>query len=65
MKVKEPQPQYIVDHSGNKSFVVLKVSEYEQMLTDLHDLALMAERRTEDAIPLSEFERELCAEGRI
>ncbi|HQE96250.1 MAG TPA: type II toxin-antitoxin system Phd/YefM family antitoxin [Candidatus Marinimicrobia bacterium] len=65
MKVKEPQPQYIVDRSGNKSFVVLKVSEYEQMLADLHDLALMAERRTEDAVPLSEFERELRAEGRI
>jgi PHD/YefM family antitoxin component YafN of YafNO toxin-antitoxin module len=65
MKVKEPQPQYIVDQSGNKSFVVLKVHEYEQMLADLHDLALMAERRSEGAKPLSEFEKELLAEGRI
>ena len=40
---------------GEKTGVLLKLSEYEQLVEDLHDLAAVAERREEDTISHEEF----------
>jgi len=45
--------QYIVDEKGNKISVILPFSEYQQMQEDLHDLAVIAERKNENT--LTEF----------
>lgn len=37
MKTRLLNPQHLVDHSGKKTYVVLPVQEYEEMLEDLHD----------------------------
>ena len=42
-----------------KMGVILPVSEYEQLLEDLHDLAVVAERRGEKTITLEEMKRRL------
>jgi PHD/YefM family antitoxin component YafN of YafNO toxin-antitoxin module len=44
--------QYIVDEQGRKTAVVLPIQEYEQLLEDLEDLAIIAERRNEPTEPL-------------
>jgi len=41
------QEQYVVDASGNKTAVILSIEQYEQLLEDLHDLAIAAESRAE------------------
>ena len=41
--------QYVVDENGNKISVILPFSEYQQMLKDLHDLTVIAERKCENA----------------
>ena len=46
MAVSNLNPQFLVDESGNKSLVVLTVKEYEQLLEDLHDLAIMMKGET-------------------
>ena len=56
-------PQYVLDNSGKKAFVVLPVDEYESLLEDLQDLAVTAERRDEPKVSLDEFERGLKADG--
>ena len=38
--------QYIIDREGNKTAIILSIEQYEQMLEDLHDLAIVAERRS-------------------
>lgn len=43
--------QYLVDEAGRRTAVVLPIKEYQQMLEDLEDLALMAERRDEPSEP--------------
>ena len=48
------QEQYVVDASGNKTAVILSIEQYEQLLEDLHDLAIVTERRAEQ--PISEAE---------
>ena len=37
--------QYIVDEAGRKTAVVLPIREYEQLLDDLEDLAVIADRK--------------------
>lgn len=53
------QEQYIVDGKGNKTAVILSIELYEQMLEDIHDLAIVAERRSEPSISLSEMKKRL------
>lgn len=65
MKVKDLNPQYLVNTSGKKEFVVLPVKEFEELLEDLHDLAVMAERRDEPRMSLEDFERGLKTDGLI
>jgi hypothetical protein len=64
MKRREMNPQYLTDDSGKSNFVVLTVKECEELLEDLHDLAVIAERRHEPALILDEFKRGLES-GRV
>lgn len=51
--------QYIVDSEGKKTAVILPIEQYEKLLEDLHDLAVVAERREEELISLEEMKRRL------
>jgi PHD/YefM family antitoxin component YafN of YafNO toxin-antitoxin module len=53
------QERYIVDKKGEKTAVVLSVEEYEELLEDLHDLAIIAERRDEPTITFKELKKRL------
>jgi len=51
--------QYIVDAKGRRTAVLLPLKRYQELLEDLHDLAVVAERRAEEPMPLEEVERRL------
>ena len=51
--------QYIVDAKGSKTAVILPLEQYEQLMEDLHDLAIVAERREEEPISLKEMKQRL------
>ena len=55
--------QYIIDSKGNKKGVILSMERYEQMTEDLHDLAVVAERRNEQTINLEEIKQRLKRDG--
>jgi PHD/YefM family antitoxin component YafN of YafNO toxin-antitoxin module len=57
------QEQYVIDIQGNKTAVILSLERYEQLLEDLHDLAIVAERREEEAISLEEMKQRLQKDG--
>lgn len=57
------QEQFIVDEKGEKKAVVLSIEEYEELLEDLHDLALIAERRDESTITFEELKQRLEKDG--
>ena len=48
--------QFIVDANGRRTAVLLPLKRYKELLEDLHDLAVIAERREEEPIPLEEVE---------
>jgi hypothetical protein len=55
--------QFIVDESGRKTNVILTLKDYRKLLEDLHDLVVVAERRTEEAVSLEEMKRRLAEHG--
>ena len=48
---------YITDETGKRKSIVLPLKKYERLLEDLHDLAVVAERREEIPISLKELKR--------
>jgi hypothetical protein len=57
------QAQYIVDDKGRKTGVLLSLKQYEKLLEDLHDLAVIAERKSEKPIALEAMKRRLKKDG--
>jgi PHD/YefM family antitoxin component YafN of YafNO toxin-antitoxin module len=57
------QEQFVVDARGRKKAVLLSVEQYQKLLEDLHDLAVVAERRKEKTISLAELRRRLKKDG--
>ncbi len=55
--------QYIIDREGNKTAIILSIEQYEQMLEDLHDLAIVAERRSEQPVSLAKMQEWLKEDG--
>ncbi|MBM4466601.1 MAG: hypothetical protein FJ014_13785 [Chloroflexi bacterium] len=57
------QEQYVVDTKGKKLSVILSLERYERLMEDLHDLAIVAERRDEQPISFEEMKRRLKEDG--
>jgi PHD/YefM family antitoxin component YafN of YafNO toxin-antitoxin module len=57
------QEQYVVDTKGKKVSVILSLERYERLMEDLHDLAVIAERRDEQPISFEEMKRRLEEDG--
>jgi PHD/YefM family antitoxin component YafN of YafNO toxin-antitoxin module len=55
--------KFIVDKNGKKTAVVLPVEEYEELLEDIHDLAIVAERRDEYTVSFKELKKRLKKDG--
>ena len=55
--------QYIVDNKGHKTSVILPFSEYEELLDDLSDLAVIAERRDEPTVSFDDLKKRLKEDG--
>ncbi len=55
--------QYLVDDTGQKTAIVLPVKEYEELLEDIHDLAVIAERKDESTTSFDELKKRLEADG--
>ena len=51
------RPRFVVDVKGRRLAVILSMHEYGQLLGDLHDLTVVAERRTEIPIDLATLRR--------
>lgn len=61
--VKQLNLRYVTDNKGNKTEVILSVKEFEELLEDLEDLALAAERRDEETISHEDVIKELKRDG--
>ena len=55
--------QYVVDAEGRKLAVLLSLEQYEKLMEDLHDLAVVAERRDEQTMSLQDLKQRLKKDG--
>lgn len=55
--------QYLTDQAGQKTAVVLPLLDYEKLIEDLEDLAVVAERREEPTVSHEQFKAELKRDG--
>ena len=55
--------KFIFDSTAKKSGVVLSLRRYRKLVEDLHDLAVVAERRSEPTISFEEMRRRLKKNG--
>ena len=61
--IRDLQAQYITDETGKKTAIILPIEEFEELLQDLQDLAVLAERRDEPTIPHEEVIARLKRDG--
>lgn len=57
--------QFIINSLGKKTAVVLSLKDYEEIIEDIHDLAVIAERKKEPSISFDTLKKRLKADGLI
>ena len=61
--MKALRQRYVTDRKGKKTGVVLSLRRYTRLMEDLHDLAVVAERRDEAPIGPEELKTKLRKRG--
>ena len=62
--MKTGTTEYVVKN-GKRTAVILPIGEYEELLQDLDDLAVIALRKSEPTIPLADVKRRLKKDGAL
>jgi hypothetical protein len=65
INLEKIKPQYIIDEKGKKTSVIIPFSEFIELLEDLEDLAVVAERREEPTISHEDLLKELREENLV
>jgi len=60
---KKYHPQYITDKKGHKPGVILPIDEFNELIEDLNDLAVIAERKDEPTMSHKKVKGELKRNG--
>ncbi len=55
--------RYLTSEDGSRTDVVIPIADYEELMEDLQDLAVIAERRDEPSIPLDLVKKKLHEDG--
>ena len=55
--------RYITSEDGSRTDIVIPVADYEELMEDLQDLAMIAERRDEPSVSLDEVKKKLQEDG--
>jgi len=63
--MRPAREQYVIDSGGKKTGVILPLERYENLLVDLHDLAVVAERRDESPIRMEVMRRRLKKDANL
>jgi hypothetical protein len=65
VSIKELQAQYVTNETGKKVAIILPIAEFEELLEDIADLAILAERRDEPVISHDKVMAKLKRDGRL
>ena len=57
--------KFVVDSKGRKTAVIVPIDLFEELMEDMHDLAIVAERKGEKPITAKEFNKRLRKRGLV
>ncbi len=57
------EEEYIINKNGEKTAVILPLQRFERLLEDIHDLAVIAERRDESTVNFDKLKKQLKNDG--
>lgn len=63
INIEELHPQFITDEKGRRKSVVLPIADFQELIRDLEDLAIIAERKEESTTDHADFINELKSSG--
>lgn len=63
VQISELQAQYVTNEAGEKTAVILPIEEFMELLEDMEDLAILAERRDEPTVSFDEVKNRLKKDG--
>ncbi|MFH0844669.1 MAG: hypothetical protein ABIG67_06370 [Pseudomonadota bacterium] len=63
ININDLNPQYITNEAGEKTSIILPINEFHELLEDIEDLAILAERREEPTISHEQLIAELKKDG--
>ncbi len=63
IKSNTPRGRYVTDRKGKRTGVVLSIKRYSRLMEDLHDLAVVAERRDDKLVTADEMKKRLHKRG--
>ncbi|MDI3465110.1 MAG: hypothetical protein OJF50_003931 [Nitrospira sp.] len=63
IKSSTPRGRYVTDRKGKRTGVVLSIKRYSRLMEDLHDLAVVAERRDDKLVMADEMKKRLHKRG--
>lgn len=55
--------RYVTNRQGKRTGVVLSLKRYSRLMEDLHDLSVVAERRSEKSVTTDEMKKRLHKRG--
>ena len=63
--LRQLKPQYVTNEAGEKTAIILSLEAFEELLEDIEDLAIVAERREEPTMAHDQLVTELKRDGLI
>lgn len=64
-KTRLARERYVTNRAGKRTGVVLSLKRYSRLMEDLHDLAIVAERRPEGSVSPDELRKRLRQRGHL
>ena len=65
LDLRQLKPQYVSNEAGEKIAIILSLETFEELLEDIEDLAMIAERREEPTMAHDQLVAELKRDGLI
>jgi hypothetical protein len=63
LDLRQLKPQYVINEAGEKTAIILPLEAFEELLEDIEDLAIVAERREEPTMTHGQLVTELKRDG--
>ena len=65
LDIKKLEIEYVTNSAGEKTAVIVPIDSFEELIEDIEDLAVVAERREEPTITHEQLLAELKQDGLI